>query len=91
MTIDGRRLEFGDSLAARQVWGMEMSESNGNIVEVTVPHLAESLVSATVGTWLKQPGDTVEQYDVLCELFTEKVDGPIGLIALFVKRRFNDD
>lgn len=42
--------------------------------EVPVPHLAESLVSATVGKWLKQPGDYVEQYDVLCELFTEKVN-----------------
>nr|WP_245247453.1 dihydrolipoamide acetyltransferase family protein [Paenibacillus sp. PvP091] len=41
--------------------------------EVTVPHLAESLVSATVGKWLKQPGDYIEQYDVLCELITDKV------------------
>jgi 2-oxoisovalerate dehydrogenase E2 component (dihydrolipoyl transacylase) len=40
---------------------------------VTVPHLAESLVSATVGKWLKQPGDYIEQYDVLCELITDKV------------------
>lgn len=42
--------------------------------EVTVPHLAESLVSATVGKWLKQPGDYIEQYDVLCELITDKVN-----------------
>lgn len=50
--------------------------------EVTVPHLAESLVSATIGKWLKQPGDYVEEYDVLCELFTEKVNvempSPVG-------------
>jgi len=39
-----------------------------------VPHLAESLVSATVGKWLKQPGDYVNQYDVLCELITDKVN-----------------
>lgn len=51
-----------------------MSESRGNIVEIPVPHLAESLVSATIGTWLKQPGDVIEQYDVLCELFTDKVN-----------------
>ncbi|MGG1551698.1 dihydrolipoamide acetyltransferase family protein [Paenibacillus ferrarius] len=44
------------------------------LTEVTVPHLAESLVSATIGKWLKKPGDYVEQYDVLCELFTEKVN-----------------
>uniref|UniRef100_UPI00307B9D19 biotin/lipoyl-containing protein n=1 Tax=Gorillibacterium massiliense TaxID=1280390 RepID=UPI00307B9D19 len=41
---------------------------------VAVPHLAESLVSATVGKWLKQPGDKVEQYEVICELITEKVN-----------------
>ncbi|MGF7030385.1 2-oxoisovalerate dehydrogenase E2 component (dihydrolipoyl transacylase) [Paenibacillus mucilaginosus] len=40
---------------------------------VPVPHLAESLVSATVGKWLRQPGDVIEQYDVLCELITDKV------------------
>ncbi|MDF2922038.1 MAG: branched-chain alpha-keto acid dehydrogenase subunit [Paenibacillaceae bacterium] len=42
--------------------------------EVQVPHLAESLVSATVGKWLKKPGDYVQQYDALCELITEKVN-----------------
>ncbi|WP_090789686.1 dihydrolipoamide acetyltransferase family protein [Paenibacillus sp. GP183] len=51
-----------------------MSVANGRITEVTVPHLAESLVSATIGKWLKQPGDYVEQYEVICELFTEKVN-----------------
>lgn len=42
-------------------------------VAVTVPHLAESLVSATVGKWLVAPGDYVKQYDVICELITDKV------------------
>jgi 2-oxoisovalerate dehydrogenase E2 component (dihydrolipoyl transacylase) len=51
-----------------------MNELNGRLAEVTVPHLAESLVSATVGKWLKQPGDYIQQYDVLCELLTEKVN-----------------
>ncbi|WP_409346481.1 dihydrolipoamide acetyltransferase family protein [Paenibacillus sp. MBLB4367] len=41
--------------------------------EVTVPHLAESLVSATVAKWLRKPGDYIEQYDIICELVTEKV------------------
>ncbi|MFE5317078.1 dihydrolipoamide acetyltransferase family protein [Paenibacillus sp. NPDC056579] len=47
---------------------------NTKETEVPVPHLAESLVSATIGKWLKQPGDYIEQYDVLCELITEKVN-----------------
>jgi len=42
--------------------------------KVTVPHLAESLVSATIGKWLKQPGDYVREYEVLCELMTDKVN-----------------
>lgn len=45
-----------------------------NGTPVPVPHLAESLVSATVGKWLKKPGDYVQQYDVICELITEKVN-----------------
>lgn len=50
-----------------------MTPSNKG-TKVPVPHLAESLVSATVGKWLKKPGDYVQQYDVLCELMTDKVN-----------------
>ncbi|PZE22025.1 dihydrolipoamide acetyltransferase family protein [Paenibacillus xerothermodurans] len=46
---------------------------NTRETEVAVPHLAESLVSATIGKWLKQPGDYIEEYDALCELITDKV------------------
>lgn len=42
--------------------------------EVAVPHLAESLVSATIGKWLKQPGDYIQEFDILCELLTDKVN-----------------
>lgn len=51
-----------------------MNQTKGREVEVTVPHLAETLVSATVSKWLKQPGDYIQQYEVLCELMTEKVN-----------------
>ncbi|WP_010274014.1 dihydrolipoamide acetyltransferase family protein [Paenibacillus senegalensis] len=51
-----------------------MTQTKGREVEVTVPQLAETLVSATVGKWLKQPGDYIQQYDVLCELLTDKVN-----------------
>lgn len=50
-----------------------MSGNDSRGTAVPVPHLAESLVAATVGKWLKQPGDYVVQYEVLCELITEKV------------------
>ncbi len=41
--------------------------------EVRVPTLGESVTEATVGTWFKQPGDTVAADEVLCELETDKV------------------
>lgn len=51
-----------------------MSATNQNVVEVVVPHLAESLVSVQIIKWLKQPGDLLEQFDVICELYTDKVN-----------------
>src|SRR5690606_13543816 len=46
--------------------------------KIVVPQLGESVVEATVGTWLKQEGDTVAVGDVLVELQTDKVDVEIG-------------
>ena len=47
------------------------------IVEITMPQLAESLVSATVERWLKQPGDLLEMYEPICELITDKVNAEL--------------
>lgn len=41
--------------------------------EITMPQFAESVVTATIGKWLKQPGDHVEEYEALCEVITDKV------------------
>ncbi|HUF57424.1 MAG TPA: 2-oxoglutarate dehydrogenase complex dihydrolipoyllysine-residue succinyltransferase [Thermohalobaculum sp.] len=41
--------------------------------EVRVPTLGESVTEATVGSWFKQPGDTVSVDEMLCELETDKV------------------
>jgi len=41
--------------------------------EVTVPVLGESIVEATVGEWLKQPGDPVKQDEPIVSLETDKV------------------
>jgi len=41
--------------------------------KITVPELGESVTEATVGRWLRQPGDTVTTGDPLVELETEKV------------------
>jgi 2-oxoglutarate dehydrogenase E2 component (dihydrolipoamide succinyltransferase) len=42
--------------------------------EVTMPQLGESVVEGTIGKWLKQPGEHVEQYEPLLEVVTDKVD-----------------
>ncbi len=39
-----------------------------------MPQLGESIVEATVGRWLKHPGDAVAAGDVLVELETDKVN-----------------
>lgn len=43
------------------------------IVEVKLPELSESANEATMLTWKKHPGDTVEQNEVLVEIETDKV------------------
>jgi 2-oxoisovalerate dehydrogenase E2 component (dihydrolipoyl transacylase) len=45
--------------------------------DVAMPQLAESLVSATIAKWLKQPGETVEQFEPICEVITDKVNAEI--------------
>ncbi len=49
--------------------------------EITVPELGESIMDATVGSWLKRPGDTVAVGDPLVELETEKVNMEIAATA----------
>ena len=42
-------------------------------VIIELPHVGESVVEGTIGKWLKQPGDTVERYEPLVEVVTDKV------------------
>ena len=41
--------------------------------EVKVPTLGESITEATLGQWLKQPGDAVKQDEPIASLETDKV------------------
>ena len=50
-----------------------MQQTRTNSTEITMPQFAESVVSATIGKWLKRPGDHVEEYEALCEVITDKV------------------
>ncbi len=50
-------------------------------VEIRVPALGESVTSATVSRWLKQPGDTVAADEAVVELETDKVTAEINAPA----------
>ncbi|RMF12087.1 MAG: dihydrolipoamide succinyltransferase, partial [Alphaproteobacteria bacterium] len=41
--------------------------------EVRVPNLGESVTEATLGRWLKKPGDPVRADEPIAELETDKV------------------
>src|SRR3954466_15321086 len=43
--------------------------------EVKVPVLGESITEATLGEWLKQPGDPVKADEPIASLETDKVSG----------------
>ncbi len=47
------------------------------IIEIAMPQLAESLVSATIDKWVKQPGDFVDMYEPLCDILTDKVNAEL--------------
>jgi 2-oxoisovalerate dehydrogenase E2 component (dihydrolipoyl transacylase) len=52
------------------------------MAEITMPHLGESVTEGTIGRWLKQPGEWVEQDEPLVEVTTDKVNtempAPVG-------------
>ena len=47
------------------------------MAKVTMPQLGESVAEGTIGKWLKQPGDTVEKYEPLLEVVTDKVNAEV--------------
>jgi 2-oxoglutarate dehydrogenase E2 component (dihydrolipoamide succinyltransferase) len=60
-------------------------------VEIRVPTLGESIVEATIGKWLKQPGDAVAAGEALVELETDKVNVEVmaeaaGVLGAIAKR-----
>lgn len=60
-------------------------------VEIRVPTLGESIVDATIASWLKHEGDTVNVGDALVELETDKVNVEVnaeqsGVLQKIVKQ-----
>lgn len=50
-------------------------------VEMVMPKMGESIIEATVLTWLKQEGDTIEQDESILEVATDKVDTEVPATA----------
>ncbi|MEK6222511.1 MAG: 2-oxo acid dehydrogenase subunit E2 [Chloroflexota bacterium] len=46
-------------------------------IKVVMPEMGEGVTEATIIRWLKNEGDTVEQYEALVEVNTDKVDSEI--------------
>ena len=42
-------------------------------MKIELPHVGESVTEAIIGQWLKHVGDTVQKYDPLVEVVTDKV------------------
>ncbi len=44
------------------------------VTTIELPQVGESVTEGIIGKWLKQPGDTVEKYEPLVEVVTDKVN-----------------
>jgi 2-oxoglutarate dehydrogenase E2 component (dihydrolipoamide succinyltransferase) len=64
-------------------------------IEILVPQLGESVMEATVGRWLKQPGERVSVGEAVVEIETDKVNLEVGAekdgILARIDRRQGDD
>ncbi len=45
--------------------------------QLLMPKMGESVIEATILTWHKQPGDTINEHDVIVEVATDKVDSEV--------------
>jgi len=63
-------------------------------VELIMPKMGESIMEATILTWLKKPGDKVELEESVLEVATDKVDTEVPsthagvLVELLAKEFF---
>lgn len=51
------------------------------VTKVIMPQMGESVVEGTVGKWLKQEGDHIEEYEPLLEVETDKVTSEVTASA----------
>ncbi len=44
------------------------------ILDLKMPELGEGVTEGTIAAWLKQPGETIREGEIIAELMTEKVN-----------------
>jgi 2-oxoglutarate dehydrogenase E2 component (dihydrolipoamide succinyltransferase) len=61
--------------------------------ELKLPKMGESVAEATITSWLKEVGDTIEADEAVLEIATDKVDSevPSEVDGVLVEKRFNVD
>lgn len=61
--------------------------------ELKLPRMGESVAEATLTSWLKEVGDTIEMDEAIFEIATDKVDSevPSEVDGILVEKRFNVD
>ncbi|MGW9685677.1 dihydrolipoamide acetyltransferase family protein [Flagellimonas sp. 2504JD1-5] len=61
--------------------------------ELKLPQMGESVAEATLTTWLKEVGDTIELDEAVFEIATDKVDSevPSEVEGVLLEKRFNID
>ena len=61
-------------------------------IKIELQHVGESVTEGVIGKWLKNIGDTVEKYEPLLEVVTDKVNMEVpspynGTLLHFSRRR----
>ena len=46
-------------------------------IELILPKMGESVAEATITTWLKKEGDSIESEESVVEIATDKVDSEV--------------
>ena len=61
--------------------------------EIRLPKMGESVAEATITSWMKEVGDTIELDEALLEIATDKVDTevPSEVAGVLIERRFEVD
>jgi len=56
---------------------VQSNSSNGNVIEIAMPKMGESVMEGTIIKWYKKVGDAVKKDETIFEISTDKVDTEI--------------